>query len=202
MCPSPPAGTLAAMNPKSQSRARGVTVIAAVAGLALLTAACGSSPSSTASGGSPNAGGTTDAAAIAYTQCMHSHGVPAYPYPDSSGDLPKFTPSNESQLGVSDAQFNAAGKACQSLWPYQAPTQAQEEQELTSDLKFARCMRANGLPNFPDPITTSSGQVEFVLSISKLGANPESPLVQAKAHACEHQVVPGGTGLPVATLAP
>jgi hypothetical protein len=192
------------MNPKSHSRARDVTAIAATAGLALLAVACSSSPSSSAGpGGGPNAAGTpTIVAAIAYTQCMRSHGVPEYPGPNSSGDLPKIIPAQVSQLGVSESQFTAAGKACQSLWPYQAPTQAQGEQELTNDLKFARCMRANGLPNFPDPITTSSGRVEFVLSISKLGANPESPLVQTKAHACEHQVVPGDTGLPAATVAP
>jgi hypothetical protein len=192
------------MNPKSHSRARDATAIAATAGLALLAAACSSSPSSSAAtGGVPNAGGTpTIVAAIAYTQCMRSHGVPEYPGPNSSGDLPKIIPAQVSHLGVSESQFTAAGKACQSLWPYQAPTQAQEEQELTNDLKFARCMRANGLPNFPDPITTSSGRVEFVLSLSKLGVNPRSPQVQAKAHACESQVAPGGTGLPEVTVAP
>jgi hypothetical protein len=180
-------------------------MIAASAGLALLTAACGSGPSSTGSGGSPSGGASTGgsvaAKAVAYTQCMRSHGVPAYPGPDSSGDLPKITPDRESQLGVSDSQFNAAGKACQALWPYQPPTLAQQQQELADDLKFAQCMRSHGLPAFPDPTTSPGGHVEFVFSISRTGINPRSPQVLAKAHACEH-VLPAGTGLPVATEAP
>ena len=142
------------------------------------------------------------AKAVAYSQCMRSHGVPAYPGPNSSGDLPKITPNQVPQLGVTAAKFTAAGKACQSLWPYQAPTQAQQEQTLTDDLKFAQCMRSHGLPNFPDPVTDPrSGRVEFVLSVSRLGASPRSPLILAKARACEH-VLPPGTGLPSATEAP
>ena len=176
-------------------------VIAAAAGLALL-AACSGSPSSSSGSGDPsNAGGSVTAKAVAYTQCMRSHGVSAYPDPDSSGDLQKITPSNLSQLGVTQSQFNAAQTACQALWPYQGPTLAQQRQELTDDLKFAQCMRSHGLPNFPDPTTSSSGHVEFVLSVSRLGVNPRSPQVLAKAHECE-QVLPAGTGLPSATVAP
>jgi Secretory lipase len=52
---------------------------------------------------------------------MRSHGVPDYPDPDSSGQLPKPSPANETQLGVSDSQFNAAQAACQHLWAHQAP---------------------------------------------------------------------------------
>ena len=140
------------------------------------------------------------AKAVAYTQCMRSHGVPAYPDPNSSGDLPKIIPAQVPQLGVTQSQFNAAGKACQSLWPYQAPTPAQQEQELVNDLKFARCMRSHGLSNFPDPITSSNGTVEFVFHISS-GINPRSPQVLAKAHECE-SVLPAGSTLPHATEAP
>jgi hypothetical protein len=199
MRPPPPVGTLAAMNPQS-SRAR-VTAVIAAGGLALLTAACSGSSSSTGPGAEPNAGGASgSAAAIAYVQCVHSHGVPGYPEPDSRGDIPKVTSGQ--QVGVSDAQLAAASKACEALWPYKAPTQAQQEQELVQDLKFARCMRSSGLPNFPDPTTDPrTGRVEFVLSVSRLGANPRSPLILSKAHACLH-VLPPGASLPSATEAP
>jgi hypothetical protein len=133
---------------------------------------------------------------------MRTHGVPAYPDPNSSGQLPKIVPDQVSELGVTQAQFTAAGTACQALWPYQAPTQAQEEQQLVNDLKFARCMRSHGLPNFPDPITDpKSGEAEFVLSTSKLGASPQSPLIQGKAHQCL-TVLPPGSPLPHATEVP
>ena len=119
--------------------------MAVMAATALLATACGDSPSSGASGGAPNAGGSTSSQPVAYTQCMRSHGVPDYPGPDSSGQLPKI--GSGQQVGVSDSRLTAAQGACQALWPYQAPTQAQQRQQLTDDLKFAQCMRSHGVAN-------------------------------------------------------
>jgi hypothetical protein len=120
---------------------------------------------------------------------MRSHGVPDYPDPNSAGQLPKITPGNEAQLGVSESRFNAAQAACQSLWPYQGPTQTQVRQELTDGLKFARCMRSHGVAYWPDPTTDpESGRVEFVIHSSQVGFDPRSPSPQIldKAHTCEH----------------
>jgi hypothetical protein len=130
---------------------------------------------------------------------MRSHGVPDFPGPDSSGQIPggKSTLVN---LAASNSHYPAAQRACQHLWPYQAPTQAQDQQQLTGDLKFARCMRAHGLPDFPDPTSGSDGPV-FVFSLSKDGFDPHSPQVLAKAHECLH-VLPPGSPLPHASEAP
>ncbi len=169
-----------------------------MAAAALLAAACSGSPSSTGSGGSPNAGGSATSQLVAYTQCMRSHGVPEYPGPDSSGQMPKITSGQ--QVGVSDSRLTVAQGACQALWPYQAPTQAQQRQQLTDDVKFAQCMRSHGVPNFPDP-TSSDGRVEFVISVSRDGFDPHSPQIIAKAHECQY-VLPAGTGLPSVTVSP
>ena len=163
---------------------------------ALLAAGC-SSPSSTTPGSTPSAGSTV-AQAVAYTQCMRSHGVPEYPEPDSSGQLQKI--GSGQQVGVSDAQLTTASNACQSLWPYQALTPAQQQQELTDDLKFAQCMRSHGVPTLPDPVATN-GHVEFVISVSRDGFNPQSPQILAKARACQH-VLPAGAQLPSAVTTP
>jgi hypothetical protein len=184
--------------PPRSRRARGAAVITVMAAAALLTAACSGSPSSTGSG-SPNAGGSANSpSAVAYSQCVRSHGVPAFPGPDSSGQIPKITAGQ--QVGVSDSRLTAAQGACQDLWPYQAPTQVQQRQQLTDDLKFAQCMRSHGVPNFPDP-TNSGGHVEFVISVSRDGFNPHSPQILAKAHECQH-VLPAGTRLPSVTVSP
>jgi hypothetical protein len=193
MRPPPLAGTLAAMNPQSPARVAAVTIAMTAA---LLAAGC-SSPSSTTPGSTPSAGSTV-AQAVAYTQCMRSHGVPEYPEPDSSGQLQKI--GSGQQVGVSDAQLTTASNACQSLWPYQALTPAQQQQELTDDLKFAQCMRSHGVPTLPDPVATN-GQVEFVISTSKTGINPHSPQILAKARACQH-VLPAGARLPSAVTTP
>jgi hypothetical protein len=180
-------------------RARVAAVITVMAAAALLAAACSGSPSSTGSGGSPDAGGSANSpSAVGYTSCMRSHGVPDYPDPDSSGQLPKITAT--SQVGVSDSRLTAAQGACQARWPYQAPTQAQQRQQLTEDVKFAQCMRSHGVPNLPDP-TISDGRVEFVISVSRDGFDPHSPQILAKAHECQH-VLPAGTGLPSVTVSP
>jgi len=168
---------------------RVVSVMTIMAAAALLAVACGDSPPSAGASPSPRSGGSAiSASAVRYTSCMRSHGVPAYPDPNSAGQLPKIVPANEAQLGVSDTRFQAAQTACQALWPYQGPTQAQVRQELTDGLTFARCMRSHGVPNWPDPSTDpESGRVEFVIHPSQVGFNPQSPSPQilAKARACE-----------------
>jgi hypothetical protein len=185
------AGTLAAMNQ------RVFLTMTAAAGLCLLAAACGR-PSASGPGASSGGGGTASTSGVAYAQCMRSHGVPDYPGPGSSGQLPKV--ASGQQVGVSDSRLTAAQGACQALWPYQAPTQAQQRQELADDLKFAQCMRSHGLPDLPDP-TDSGGSVEFVISVSRDGINPQSPRVLAKARECQ-RALPAGSPLPSATLVP
>jgi hypothetical protein len=179
-------GTLAVMNPQPR-----VIAIIAAAGLTLLAAACGSSQASTSSTARAGAAATASTG-VAFTQCMHSHGIPDYPAPQGNGQLQKITSGQ--QVGVSDATLRSASTACQSLWPYQALTQAQQQQELTEYLKFAQCMRGKGLPKFPDP-TATGGRVVFVLNTSQDGFDPHSAPVLAKAHQCE-AVLPKGSGLP------
>jgi hypothetical protein len=41
------------------------------------------------------------------------------------------------------------------------------QQMMTADLKLARCMRAHGVPNFPDP--TNGGSSGPIFNISKAG---------------------------------
>jgi hypothetical protein len=132
------------------SAARTAAAILVAAGLTLLATACSGSPSSTGSGGSPNAGGSASTRWLAYSQCMRTNGVPAFPDPPSSGK-PRF-PSAQ-QLGVTSSKLQAAGNACQHLQPNggSGPTQAQVQQYRNSMLIYARCMRAHGISNFPDP---------------------------------------------------
>lgn len=54
-----------------------------------------------------------------------------------------------------------------------------------SALAFARCMRANGVPNFPDPLPGRG------LLFNATGINPSAPAVTA-AHAKCRKLLPGG----------
>lgn len=58
-------------------------------------------------------------------------------------------------------------------------------------LAFAGCMRAHGLPGFPDPQISTSGR-EMQVKISPGGLNPNSPAFAAATRACRHLLPNGG----------
>ena len=190
--------------------ARTKSLIIATAGLVLL-ASCNGGSSPPGSGGSTNAGGSTNSpSAVAFSACIRSHGVPNFPDPDSSGNLPK---PDAHHLGVSNSQLHAAQHACQHLLPDNGgainadSTQqcmlasdcppALVQQVLSEERNFAQCMRSHGVPNWPDPIIDSRGRPVFAISISKSGFNPYSPHIWAKGNECSH-LMPGLPGLPAA----
>lgn len=165
----------------------GVVVVCLVA-TAVLAAACSHSSSGPAvasagpasgSGGSPGgAGSSGSSSAVAYAACIRSHGVPNYPDPDSSGQLPK---TDAQHLGVSTSQYEGAQQACRGLLPTGGSLHQREEhciayggpcppalvqQMLTADRKLAQCMRSHGWPTFPDPTPQSGGPV---FDITKAG---------------------------------
>ena len=184
-------------------------VIAATA-LTLVASACGGSRPSTASGGAPDAQGAANSpSAVAYSNCMRSSGVPNYPDPGGSGQLPK---TSAQQLGVSSSQVQAAERACQHLYPTdgEAFQQLIQECETTGDCpqavvqpalnvmrEYAQCMRSHGAPNFPDPTVDSEGRPFFNVSAAGLSyPYTHSPQFAAKDAACERQVG-GSAGVPV-----
>ena len=68
------------------------------------------------------------------------------------------------------------------------PTQPQMQQSQQDAVRFARCMRSHGVPNFPDPTSPQ----EFKLSLSPSSAgNAQSPAFQSAETACQH-LLPGG----------
>ena len=154
-------------------------VLPAVAGMAVLAAAC-------AGGGSSAAGGSSSyQKAVAYAQCMRSHGVPGFPDPDSKGNFIIKGP----ELGGSGQQYQSADKACKHLLPNGGQmTAAQQQKALSQALKFSACMRAHGLPNFPDP-TVEKGGISSHLGGS--GISPNSPQLRAAQQACR-SLLPGG----------
>jgi len=149
-------------------------VAASIAGLVLLLAACSGSSPSAAPGGSPSTG---SGSAVAYSACLRAHGVPNYPDPNSSGILPK---TDAQALGVATARYQASQRACQAMLPDSAsepfddqvrqcylagacpPTLVQ--QMTTHGRTIAHCMRAHGIPNWPDPTLDPQGRPFFDLT--------------------------------------
>jgi hypothetical protein len=176
---------------------RTTAAMIATAALALLAAGCGGSPSSAGSGGSPAAGGSADpTSAVAYSHCVRGHGVPNYPDPGSSGQVPK---GDAQFFGVSDPQFQVAQRACQHLLPTTGSLQQQAQQcvlagdcpqavvqrMLTSGRSFAVCMRRHGVPNWPDPsIDTGAHRGVPFFDLSKEGIDDHSPQISPKMAEC------------------
>ena len=145
-------------------RARAAAVITVMASAALLTAACSGSPSSTGSGRSPNAGGSANSQGLAYSRCVRSRGVPDFPDPDSSGQIPKEAVIRALR-GVSDSRARAATNACANLNPAGQGNPTLTAQEQQDYLKAAACMRSHGITNFPDP-TFPGGRVNLSIPSS------------------------------------
>jgi hypothetical protein len=162
-------------NPRARQRRYGIAAVLAAAllggGLVLLVSTRGSSSSN-----EPTPAADPQQAALAYAQCMRDNGVPDFPDPDANGRFSSLGHNWQTQ-----PKFQAAAQACRA----QAPGGSHESQigtpAFTEQLvKFAQCMRANGLPDFPDP-----GGGGFVAAVQKLQADPKFPAAFA---ACQDKL--------------
>ena len=185
-----------------------IGLLATVAGIALLTAACGGSanppgsanqpgsamsPRSGASsdpGTSATAGGSsTYNKAVAYAQCMRAHGVPNFPDPLPNGGFglsPAVTGGTNGQVSP---QYQTAEKACTSLSPVGNLSPQQQRQTLNRLLKVSACMRSHGYPTFPDPTFGSDG-----IFLHIVGFDRSSPQFQAAFQTCQSALRTGAGG--------
>ena len=194
----------------SRRRFRRATTVFLVLGIAaLLLAACGSAsgpgvasagsttsttpPSSntkapsTASGGSSagNASGQTmgiGGVTLAYSQCMRSHGFPNFPDPNSQGQV------NVSGVDPNSAPFKAAQRACTKFVSGASgkpPTAAQQQKMLANALKFAQCMRAHGITDYPDPQVSGGGISTSINGAKNSDLNPKNPRFRVAQKTCQ-----------------
>jgi hypothetical protein len=145
----------------------------------LLATACGggSSPAASATGGS-----TRVQAALTYAGCMRSHGVPDFPDPDSDGNF------NIGGNSVT-SQETAANQVCNHLLNVGTQLNAAQTQHALGQLvKYAQCMRAHGVPNFPDPQLSNGGigvPSGFTFDTSGRNLDQKSRQYQAASKACQ-----------------
>lgn len=184
------------MNPLPNSCRAGIFAVGLAA--VLLASACSHTSSGpgvadigSAANRSGSASSSAPASALAFSQCMRAHGVRNFPDPASSGGIPKVGPQ---QLGVSSTQFQTAQTACAHLLQ---PDQAQAQVILTGMRDFARCMRAHGAHNWPDPTIDSDGQPVFDLHGR---INPNSPPMDHTSGECADLLNQAATGQEGTTL--
>jgi hypothetical protein len=127
--------------------------------------------------------------ALKLSECMRAHGISNFPDPNSSGGIQISGGGPGSGLDPNSPQFAAAQKACQKYFP--TPSPAQQQQGEKQALEFAACMRAHGVPNFPDPIFPGGGRVEERIPQGS-GIDPNSPQFQAASTKCGRGPVTAG----------
>jgi hypothetical protein len=165
-----------------------LTLPLAAASIAL--GACGAGDSDEATAGSGDRQAEFRDAALKFARCMREHGV----------DMPDPKPGERGLvIGGPDmeqadrATLERAQEACQKILRSVRPPELSPEQEREFKeraLKFARCMREQGI-DFPDPKFESGGRMTQALRGS---TGPEDPRFRDAMEKCS-RYQPGGPRL-------
>jgi hypothetical protein len=128
------------------------------------------------------------AEALAYSRCMRAHGVTNFPDPQQSagGGISLSVHAGAGGINPSSPTFAAAQSKCKTLLPNHGTPPALSPQQRAQALKFSRCVRAHGVPNFPDPQFGGGG----IRIQGGPGLDKNSAQLQAAFRAC-HSILPG-----------
>jgi hypothetical protein len=120
--------------------------LAAVALVALIGAGCGSNDTARTSAtatASPKKASAREKA-VRFAECIRAHGVADFPDPNAKNEF-------EYGVSVTPAVWKRATTACKDLQPPGTLSGKRTHKEQSDALKFAQCMRDNGVKDFPDP---------------------------------------------------
>jgi hypothetical protein len=166
---------------------------AVLAGAALLAAACGGSSSTGGSGATaqiPTLQSMTTKA-LAYAQCMRSHGITNFPDPTVQDSAARKGVGFQLPGSLQNSpQFKSAAKTCQKQTGFGQPNPAVLQAMMADALKFSACMRSHGIANYPDPVQNAHG--------IQMGPGPDSnidtssPRFKAAQKACVYLLPNGG----------
>ncbi len=163
--------------------------LAALAMIAAIVTGC----SSTSGGG----GGTaaTHTKAVKFAECMRANGVGAFPDPGASGTFTIDGVANGSSVDTSSAAFTRAMSACKHLEPPGFTGSKVTPRQRTARLEFARCIRKNGVPDFPDP--TPNGPLVDTNRIPSTATAGGMSILNAAMQTCRRYASAAGvTGSP------
>jgi hypothetical protein len=140
--------------------------LAAVATLALIGPGCsnGSAENGNTGTGTASSSGTTSSAsstaitssgadkkltardkAVKFAECIRAHGVSDFPDPNEKNQF-------EYGVSVSPAVWQKATTACKDLQPPGTLSSKRTPKQQAASLRFAQCIRENGVKDFPDPV--------------------------------------------------
>jgi hypothetical protein len=164
---------------KAMILATGLLLAGALAGCGKGGADDPSVPTAQGGGANPSASASFDPATLA--KCMHDHGMDWFP--EISGTDPD--PDIEVPDGVDREKLNAAVAVCKQYAPPGMADQAGQQVpagDREKALAYSKCMRENGLPDFPDPTFENGG---MSLRLGKKGIDPKSDTFKAADQKCK-----------------
>jgi hypothetical protein len=155
----------------------------AAASCAIALAACGSSH---------NPSGSTAAShsvALELASCMRSHGVPNFPGPGGGGGGIDLAGTG---INPQSPAFKSAQRACRHLAPAGAGGVVATESQFLAAVRFAKCMRVHGFPDFPDPTHSDSppgpilvGANGMFFRLKDVSFDPNSPTAKRAFAGCQ-----------------
>jgi len=153
--------------------------------IAPLAAACGGQSGPGVAGAGPGGSGASPGSSghgstLAYSRCMRSHGITSFPDPDSNGTL-ALDAGPGTGIDPNSPQYKAADRACKPLLP--VPDARQAARNRPALLRYAKCMRAHGVTDFPDPKPGGGIQIQ---SSPGSDLDQNSPVYKAADRACKH----------------
>jgi hypothetical protein len=129
---------------------RPLAAFALVALISVISAGCGSNASSeTGTASSAGTGGTKKLTArdkaVKFAECIRAHGVSDFPDPNEKNQF-------EYGVSVTPAVWKQATTACKDLQPPGTLSAKRTPKQQSASLRFAQCVRDNGVKDFPDPV--------------------------------------------------
>jgi hypothetical protein len=176
-----------------------LTVFAAALACGLALSGCGKKPDDGIASAGQNQAQATGAPisedpqelARQFAQCMRDQGIDM-PDPEFSedGGIRVRVGAGEAQEGAEGidpkqdmAKFEAAHKACQAYMP-NGGEMGKPDPEMEAKMReFAKCMRSNGVENFPDP-SSEGGGIIIGGPNAEGGIDPSDPTFQAAQEKC------------------
>jgi hypothetical protein len=133
-------------------RLRASATLALVALIGVIGAGCSNGSAENGDTGAASSTGTSGdkkAAdrdqAVKFSECMRQNGVSDFPDPNASGEFVYGA-------SVTPEVFTKATDACKDLQPPGSLSAKRGPEQQKQGLKFAQCMRENGVKDFPDPV--------------------------------------------------
>jgi hypothetical protein len=139
-------------------------------------------------GGGSQGGGTEQTMAVMrqLAHCIRSHGMPGWPDPviNPLTNAPDWPPSAPRlPAGIQQACQSVANRLPPDAQQSQPPTPA----SMQALVRYARCMRSHGVPNWPDPNALG----EFPMT-TQMSVQAKGPADRRASGVCI-RYVPGGT---------